>query len=120
MRSLTTSLKLYRIETHQKLVIISECYRSMYNTNEQNKLLSEEIAKIGKKNKNNHIRIGGDFNLPDIDWSNNSISAYSDQENTKSGLFLSSTTLQICWTVLRRTVLILIKFNLAFTSDSLA
>ena len=62
-----------KIETHQKPVIISACYRSMHNTNEQNKLLSEEIAKIGRKNKNNHIWIGGDFNLPDIDWSNNSI-----------------------------------------------
>ena len=43
----------------------------MYNTNDKTKLLSEEIAKIGRKNKNNHIWIGGDFNLPDIDWSNN-------------------------------------------------
>ena len=43
----------------------------MYNTNDKTKLLSEEIAKIGRKNKNNHIWIGGDFNLPDFDWSNN-------------------------------------------------
>uniref|UniRef100_A0A7M5WYL3 PHD-type domain-containing protein n=1 Tax=Clytia hemisphaerica TaxID=252671 RepID=A0A7M5WYL3_9CNID len=72
-----------KIQTHQKPVIVSACYRSMYNSKEQNKQLTEEITDICKKYKNHHLWIGGDFNLPDIDWNTNSITSnqYSKELN---------------------------------------
>ena len=72
----TAEIVSLKIETYQKPVIISACYRSMNNSNEKNKQLSAEITRLGSKYKNSHIWIGGDFNLPDIDWSNNTISSH--------------------------------------------
>ena len=72
----TAEIVSLKIETYQKPVIISACYRSMNNSNEKNKQLSAEITGLGSKYKNSHIWIGGDFNLPDIDWSNNTISSH--------------------------------------------
>ena len=48
----------------------------MYNTDIQNDQLTSEIKQTCKKYKNNPIWIGGEFNLPDIDWSNNSFVSY--------------------------------------------
>ena len=65
-----------KIATFEKAVIISSCYRSMNNTEEQNQHLINELNLLCKKHKNSPIWIGGDFNLPDINWSDNSITSH--------------------------------------------
>ena len=80
MKLLMTQLKLClsRLKHSKKPVVISACYRSMNNSNEKNKQLADQVTKLGNKYKNRHIWIGGDFNLPDIDWSNNTIQSHQD------------------------------------------
>ena len=72
----TAEIVSLKVQTLDKPMIICACYRSMYNTDAQNNQLISEINQTCKKYKNNPIWIGGDFNLPDIDWSNNSITSY--------------------------------------------
>ena len=67
----------------------------MNNSNEKNKQLSAEITRLGSKYKNSHIWIGGDFNLPDIDWSNNTISSHQYPKELNK-LYLEAFELSNC------------------------
>ena len=57
----------FKLETYEKPIIISACYRPPNSNATYNDNLANEINSICKKHKNNPIWIGGDFNLPDID-----------------------------------------------------
>ena len=57
-----------KVETYQKPVIFASSYRPPKNTN--NELIFEEIKRLAS------MWIGGDFNLPDIDWEVKSINNY--------------------------------------------
>ena len=81
----TAEIVSLKVQTFDKPMIICASYRSMYNTDAQNNQLISEINHICKKYKNNPIWIGGDFNLPDIDWSNNSITSYQYSKRRKTG-----------------------------------
>ena len=52
---------LLKIATFEKAVIISSCYRSMNNTEEQNQHLINELNLLCNKHKNNPIWIGGNY-----------------------------------------------------------
>ena len=67
----------------------------MNNSNEKNKQLSAEITRLGSKYKNSHIWIGGVFNLPDIDWSNNTISSHQYPKELNK-LYLEAFELSNC------------------------
>ena len=62
-----------RIETHEKPIILTACYRSPNNSSQANHELIEGLRQIYQKHKNIPIWFGGDFNLPDIDWSSKNI-----------------------------------------------
>ena len=47
------------------------CYRAPRRTSSES--LFDEIKRLSKKYKHNPVWIGGDFNLPDIDWETKSI-----------------------------------------------
>ena len=63
-----------KVETYQKPVIFASCYRPPKNTN--NELIFEEIKRLASMHRKNPMWIGGDFNLPDIDWEVKSINNY--------------------------------------------
>ena len=63
-----------KVETYQKPVIFTYCYRPPKNTN--NELLFEEIKRLASMHRKNRMCIGGDFNFPDIDWEVKSINNY--------------------------------------------
>ena len=73
----TVSIK---VETFEKPVIFCACYRSPNNDNDSNTNIINNLLSICQKYKNNPIWIGGDFNLPDIDWTSNNI---VDHQNPK-------------------------------------
>eukprot|EP00111_Clytia_hemisphaerica_P014427 TCONS_00042481-protein len=60
-----------KIETFQKPIIITSYYRTPSREIDIKGI--ETLASICKKYKDNPVWIGGDFNLPDIDWASNSI-----------------------------------------------
>ena len=68
-----------KVETYQKPVIFASFYRSPKNTN--NELLFEEVKQFVNMHRKNLICIGGDFNLPDIDWEVKSINNYQYPNN---------------------------------------
>ena len=63
-----------KVETYQKPVIFASCYRPPKNTN--NELLLSEIMQLTSMQRINPIWIGGDFNLPNIDWEVKSVHNY--------------------------------------------
>ena len=70
-----------KVETYQKSVIFASCYRSPKNNN--NELFFEEIKQLTSIQTKNPIWIGGDFNLPDIDWEVKSINNYQYPKQQK-------------------------------------
>ena len=52
-------------------------YRPTDNNYEYAEELRKAVSHIGSTNKNSTIWIGGDFNLPDIDWKTNSIVSHN-------------------------------------------
>ena len=65
-----------KIETHHKPVISCSAYRPPNNDIEYLKLLAKYISSIQRKFSKNNIWIGGDMNLPDINWESNIISSH--------------------------------------------
>ena len=65
-----------RVVTYEKPIILTACYRSPSNSNEANCELIEGINQMYLKHKNNPMWFGGDFNLPDIDWSTKNIAGH--------------------------------------------
>ena len=57
----------------RKSLIIGAIYRPPDNDSNYSTEICEEIHKIALENKNSLFWIGGDFNLPDIDWSTETI-----------------------------------------------
>ena len=53
---------------NNKPIIIGSVYRPPNANLELSKIISNEINNINKCNKNSIFWIGGDFNLPDVDW----------------------------------------------------
>lgn len=62
-----------KIMTFEKPVIVCACYRSTSNEDNDNIQIINKLNELLKKYKNIPIWLAGDFNLPDIDWSTNSI-----------------------------------------------
>ena len=62
-----------KIETLDKPVIVVSAYRPPDSKLPYIELLSRDIKSIITKFKSNPLWIGGDWNLPDINWSTNSI-----------------------------------------------
>ena len=54
-------------------LIVGLVYRPTDNNFEYTEDLCNAVSYIGRTYKNSTIWIGGDFNLPDIDWKTNSI-----------------------------------------------
>jgi len=65
-----------KLETHDKLVIISSYYRPPNCSIEANTQLTNKILNHCRKWKNHPIWIGGNFNVPDIDWESKSIMSH--------------------------------------------
>lgn len=65
-----------KIKTFEKPILITACYRTMYNSKEQNQELIDSLRKIIVKHKNISVWVGGDFNLPDIDWHSSEITVH--------------------------------------------
>jgi len=63
-----------KIETFEKPVILSACYRPPKSTEEYNTQLINSMSNILRKYKNSPHWICGDLNLPDINWSTKSVS----------------------------------------------
>lgn len=59
-----------KVETYQRPVIICSVYRPTNNDTNYLNLLANDLNTLRQKYKTNPIWIGGDFNLPDIDWKN--------------------------------------------------
>ena len=60
-----------KVETFEKPIILTSCYRSPSNKRKddvENLNLIEGLRLLKKKHKNTPMWICGDFNLPDIDW----------------------------------------------------
>ena len=74
-----------KIKPFQKPIIILSCYRSPSNTVEDNDILVNSLTDLLKKYKSNPLWIGGDFNLPDLDWDSYTItgSQYPQTLNEK-------------------------------------
>ena len=49
------------------------CYLPSKYSKEKSKILIEEITEFINKNKKCPVWIGGDINLPDIDWETRSV-----------------------------------------------
>ena len=62
-----------KVETMRKAIIICCAYRPPEADQAYADLLSNDISSIVKKHKASPHWIGGDFNLPDINWETNSI-----------------------------------------------
>ena len=60
-----------KVESFHKPVVLAACYRPPNRTITE--MIFKEIVRIGSKYKQNPIWIGGDFNLPDIEWETKSI-----------------------------------------------
>jgi len=82
-RSKTLELISGTVETEGKKLRIVSYYRPPKQTSEtDNKECKEEIAKIRSKRKNDIFVMGGDFNLPDINWADQSIKSNQYPVNT--------------------------------------
>ena len=65
-----------KLETFGKPVIMVSFYRPPKYSIEDSELLNAEISRISKKYKNSPIWIGGDMNLPDIEWEASTVVSY--------------------------------------------
>ena len=72
-----------KVETYQKPVIFAFCYRPPKSTN--NQVIFEEIKRLASMHRKRPMWIGGDFNLPDIDWEVNQSLPVS--ETTKQEIY---------------------------------
>ncbi|XP_066931249.1 uncharacterized protein [Clytia hemisphaerica] len=72
-----------KIESYEKPVILTACYRPPSSDASYNTQLIKDISNTVKKFKLSSHWICGDFNLPDIDWESNTIvrSQYTKQLN---------------------------------------
>ncbi|XP_060567389.1 uncharacterized protein LOC132726133 [Ruditapes philippinarum] len=61
---------------NKETLIIGSAYRPTNNDEEYSRHLFKAISHICNKFKNATIWIAGDFNLPDINWSNNAINGH--------------------------------------------
>ena len=73
LKSIDTELLAIQIETLKKPVIIVAAYRPPKSDSEYLERLSGEINVLFQKYKTSPFWIGGDLNLPDIDWDINLI-----------------------------------------------
>ena len=62
-----------KIQTHKQPIIITSCYRPPMSPLTETSNICNEIKTLTASFKNNPHWFGGDTNLPDIDWENNSI-----------------------------------------------
>ena len=65
-----------KVQTHKKPVIIAACYRPPKSKIDVATNICDEITSLNATFKNCPIWVGGDTNLPDIDWANNAIVSY--------------------------------------------
>ena len=70
-----------KVESFEKPVIFTACYRPPKCTDDYNTKLIKGITNITKKYKLNPHWICGDFNLPDICWESNISSDINIQKN---------------------------------------
>jgi len=68
-----TEIIAVKITTHRQPIIIAACYRPPNNEINELKQLTSDLQDLLLQYKNSPYWIGGDFNLPDIDWSLKSI-----------------------------------------------
>ena len=57
-----------KVKTFEKPILLTACYRSTESTKEQDQQLIDSLEQIISKHKNIPVWVGGDFNLPDINW----------------------------------------------------
>ena len=62
-----------KIQTHQHPLVLATAYRPPNSPIDETKGICNEIRKLSYKYKNSPIWFGGDMNLPDIDWTTNTI-----------------------------------------------
>ena len=65
-----------KIQTQKQPIIIATAYRPPRSTIVEAEDISKELKILHRKYKTNPIWFGGDMNLPDIDWSTNSITKH--------------------------------------------
>ena len=75
-KSKNTECIAVKIETHRKPVVITVAYRPPKSNLQYLEYLVNDIKTITSKYKASPHWIGGDLNLPDIDWSTNSIAGH--------------------------------------------
>ena len=71
--SMHSEIVAVKITTHRQPIIIAACYRPPKNSISDLKQLTTELQDLLLQCKSSPFWIGGDFNLPDIDWSLKSI-----------------------------------------------
>ena len=83
LRSNTCEVLAIKVQSHNHPLILAACYRPPGSNLDETSKICNEIRKLNDKYKNCPIWVGGDTNLPDIDWSSNSIVShqYSKQIN---------------------------------------
>jgi len=65
-----------KVQCKSKAIVLAVCYRPPSNNITDIQNICSQIQIIQNKFKNHPIWIGGDLNLPDIDWSDNSIKSH--------------------------------------------
>ena len=71
--SMLSEIVAVKITTHRQPIIIAACYRPPKNSISDLKQLTAELQDVLLQYKNSPFWVGGDFSLPDIDWSLKSI-----------------------------------------------
>ena len=69
----TCQLVAIKIETHNQPLILATAYRPPKSDLKETLNICKELTTLKNKYKSNPFWFGGDMNLPDIDWSTNSI-----------------------------------------------
>lgn len=84
-KSETCELVSIKIQTHKHPVIITSCYRPTDSNLLVATNICNEIKDLNNTFKNSPHWFGGDTNLPDIDWNNNTIVSNNYKKNISEG-----------------------------------
>ena len=71
--SMLSEIVAVKITTHRQPIIIAACYRPPKNSISDLKQLTTQLQDVLLQCKSSPFWVGGDFNLPDFDWSLKSI-----------------------------------------------
>ena len=59
-------------------VLVGSCYRAPSSTQEYSKSITDTLCDLHQQHKDAIFLLGGDFNLPDINWADTSVNGYQN------------------------------------------